>query len=90
MRRRGPKNEPTDSYFYLSRQLANCMMRSDTLNWHDYGCYTEMTAPYSNVNSTDEDESKHIMVHEIYRIIFREQRRMKTKHCQQNFIAELF
>ena len=29
-----PKHEPTDSYFYLSRQLALCMMRSDTLNLH--------------------------------------------------------
>ena len=32
-----PKYEPTDSYFYLSRQLAKCIMRSDTLNWNDYG-----------------------------------------------------
>ena len=40
-----PKNEPTDSYFYLARQLAKCMMVSDTLNWHDYGGYTKMTAP---------------------------------------------
>ena len=32
-----PKNEPTDRYFYLARQLAKGMMRSDTLNWHDYG-----------------------------------------------------
>ena len=27
-----PKHEPTDSYFYLARQLAKCTMRSDTLN----------------------------------------------------------
>ena len=27
-----PKHEPIDSYFYLSRQLANCMMRVDVLN----------------------------------------------------------
>ena len=39
-----PKHEPTDSYFHLARQLAKCMMRSDTLNWHDYGGYTKMTA----------------------------------------------
>ena len=32
-----PKHEPTDSYFYLARQLAKCMMRADTLNWHVYG-----------------------------------------------------
>ena len=51
-----PKNEPTDSYFYLERQLVKCMMISETLNWHDYGSYKEMTAPSSNVWSTDEDE----------------------------------
>ena len=27
-----PKHESTDSYFYLARQLAECMMRVDTLN----------------------------------------------------------
>ena len=57
------KHDPTDSYFYLARQLANCMMRSDTLNRHDYGGYTKTTAPSSNVNSTDEDESKRIILH---------------------------
>ena len=50
-----PKHESTDSYFYLARQLAMCMMRSDTLNWHNYGGYTKITAPSSNVNSMDED-----------------------------------
>ena len=59
-----PKHEPTDSYFYPARQLAKCMMRYNTRDWHNYGGYTEMTAPSSNVYSTDEDESKHIIVHE--------------------------
>ena len=58
-----PKHEPTDCYFYLARQIAKFMMRSNTLNWHDYGGYTEMTALSSKVYSTDEDESKHIIVH---------------------------
>ena len=39
------------------------MMRADTLNYHDYGGYTEMTAPSSNVYSTDEDKSKCIILH---------------------------
>ena len=39
-------------------------MRSDALNWHDYGGYTKKTAPSSNINSTDEDESKRNIVHE--------------------------
>ena len=40
------------------RQLAEYMMRSDKLNWHDHGSYTEMTALSSNGNVTYEDESK--------------------------------
>ena len=57
------KNEPTDSYFYLVIQLAKCMMRSDTLNWHDYGSYTEMNDPSSNFYSMDKGGSKSIIVH---------------------------
>ena len=30
--RRRPKYEPTENYFYLSKHLAECMMRSDALN----------------------------------------------------------
>ena len=40
-----PKNEPTDSYFYLARNLEKCMMRADTLNSQGYPVRTEMTAP---------------------------------------------
>ena len=54
--KKSTKHEPTDSYVYLARQLAECMMRSDTLNSHDYGGYTKMTALSSNVYSTDEDK----------------------------------
>ena len=57
-----PKHDPTDCYFYSARQLSKCMMRSYSLNWHYYGGYTKMTAPLPNVNSTDEDESKSIIV----------------------------
>ena len=63
MRRRGPKYKPTPSYFHIVRKLAKCMMRSDKLNQHNHGSYTEMTAPSLNVNVTDEDESKEIIVH---------------------------
>ena len=38
-----PKHEPTDSYFYLSRPLAKCTMRSDALNLHGYPVRTRMT-----------------------------------------------
>ena len=59
-----PKHDPNDSYFYLARELENCMMRSDALSCHSYGVYTEMTAPSSNICSTDKDKSKRIIVHE--------------------------
>ena len=54
--KKSPKHEPTDSYFYLARQLAKSIMRSDNLNWHDHGGYTEMNAPSSTINVTGEDE----------------------------------
>ena len=59
-----PKHEPTGSYFHLARQLSDCMMRSDTLNWYDHGGNTKMTALYSNVNVTNESESKRSTVNE--------------------------
>ena len=62
--KRIPKHEPTDSYFHLVRQLAKCMMRSDEHDWHVHGSYAEETAPSSNVNVTDEEESKEIILHE--------------------------
>ena len=34
-----PKHAATDSYSYLTRHRVRCMMRSDNLNWHDYGDY---------------------------------------------------
>ena len=40
------------------------MMISDKLNRHDHGSYTGKTDPSSNVNVTNEDESKEIIVHE--------------------------
>ena len=56
--KRIPKNEPTLSYYHLVRCIAECMMRSDEQNQHVHGSYTEETDPSSNVNDTDEDESK--------------------------------
>ena len=48
----------------LEPSMAKYMMRSDNLHWHDHGRYTEMTTPYLNINDTDEDESKRIIMHE--------------------------
>ena len=62
-----PEYEPTDSYFYLARNIEKWTMRADDLNWHGYGGYTEMTDPSSNVCFTDKDESKRIIVQKHYR-----------------------
>ena len=59
-----PKHESTSSYYRLVGCIAECMMRSDEYNWHVHGSYEEETALSSNVNDTDEDESKEIIVHE--------------------------
>ena len=57
------KHEPTTIYFHLVRQLEKCMMRSDQLNQHVHSNFTGKTAPSPNVNVTDKDESKEIIVH---------------------------
>ena len=62
--KRIPKHEPTSSCYHLVRCIAKCMMRYDEHNRHMHGSYAEETAPSSNVNVTDEDESKEIIVHE--------------------------
>ena len=51
-----PKHEPTDSYFYLARQISKCMMRADALNSHIYSVITEMTALSLHICSKDEDK----------------------------------
>ena len=38
-------------------------MVSGKLNRHDHSSYTEMISPSSNINVTDKDESKEIIVH---------------------------
>ena len=39
-------------------------MISDNLNWYNHVGYKEMIDPSSNINATDEDKSKQIIVHE--------------------------
>ena len=63
-----PKHEPNDRYFYLARQLAKYMMRSDSLNLDDYPLQTEMTGTKqiltSHFCSTDNSELKELLVKE--------------------------
>ena len=64
--RKRTKHEPTDSYFYLARQLAKCMMRVDALNSDNYPVRTEMTARKqiltSHLCSTEESELKEFLI----------------------------
>ena len=50
------KHDPTDRYFFLSRELVKLMMRSDALKLHVYPVIIEINALSSHVCSTDEDE----------------------------------
>ena len=65
------------------------MTRSDKLNRHDHGGYTEMTAPSSNVNVTDKDESKEIIVHKnlsenSYKDVSKSERNIVNETLSQN------
>ena len=63
--KRIPKYEPTSIHHHLVGCIAECMIRCDEYNRHVHGSYAEDTAPSSNVNVTDKDESKEIIVHKI-------------------------
>ena len=81
-----PKHEPTHSYFHRARQLAKCMMRADKTNQHNHGGYTEMTPPSFNVNVTDEEESKEIIMHET----LWENNSMDASESERNIVNETF
>ena len=63
--RKRPKHEPTDSYFYLSRKVAKCIMKYDAFNFHFDPIRTEITStqhiPISHVFDSDERKSKGIV-----------------------------
>ena len=64
--RRRPKHERTESYFYLARQLAKCMMRADVINLHVYPVRTETAATkqimISHICSTYKSKLKELLV----------------------------
>ena len=63
---RRPKNDPADSYFYLARQLSECMLKADALNSYNYPVRTEMNGakhiPISQFFSTDNRKSIEFLV----------------------------
>ena len=66
--KRRPKHGPTNIYFYLSRHIAKCTMRSDSLYSYYYPVIMEMTGakhiPILHVCSTDNIKSKEFVVDE--------------------------
>ena len=67
------------------------MMTSNNLNWHNHGGYTKMTAPSLNVNATDKDESKRIIMHKtLSENCSADVSKSKRKNRQRKFIAEQF
>ena len=56
--KRIPKHEPNSSYYHQVGCIAECILISDEYNHHVHNGYAEETDPSSNVNDTDEDESK--------------------------------
>ena len=56
--KRIPKHDPTSIYYHLVGFIAKCMIICGENNQHVNGGYAEETAPSSDVNDTDEDESK--------------------------------
>ena len=66
-------------------------MISDTLNWNNYGGYTKITAPSSNVNSIDEDESKLIIVllQNCSANKYKSKQSIVNKNLLQNYFAEV-
>ena len=64
-------------------------MRSDNLNRHDHGGYTEMNSPSSKGNVTDENYLKEIIVHKtlsenIYTDVRKSERNIVNKILSQN------
>ena len=64
--RRRPKHEPTDSYFYLARQLVKFIMRADSINLQVDPVRTEVTDEKQtlilHVCSMDDIKSKEFLV----------------------------
>ena len=60
------QHEPTSSYFYIARKLANCMMRADKFNLNVEPVRTKITGTQhiliSHVCDLDESESKMTLV----------------------------
>ena len=62
--KRIPKHEPNSSYYHLVGCITECMLRCGEDNQHMHDGYTEETAPPSDVNDTEEDKSKELILHE--------------------------
>ena len=62
--KRIPKHIPTSIYYNLVGCIAECMLRCGEENHHVHNGYAEENSPSSNVNDTDQDESKETIMYE--------------------------
>ena len=62
-------------------------MGSDKLNWYYHGGYTEMTAPFSNVDVMDESESKRSISNEplLHQCSAKENKLCSTKEDESEY-----
>ena len=89
--KRIPKHEPTSSYFHLVVCISECMMRcgEDNHNVHNvHDSYEEEMDPSSDVNDTDEDESKNSIVHEPFQKPSWENLCMDVSESECNIVNE--
>ena len=86
--KRIPKHEPTSSYFHLVVCLRECMMRCGENNHHVHDGYEEEMAPSSDINDTDEDESKNSIVHKTFHKHSSENLYMDVSESECNIVNE--
>ena len=86
--KRIPKHEPTSIYFHLVVCLGECMIRYGEKNHHVHNGYEEEMAPSSDVNDTDEDESKNSIVHEPFHKTSSENLSMDVSESECNIVNE--
>ena len=88
-----PKYEPTDSYFYLSRHIDNCMMRAGALNSHVYPVKIVMTSMQhihiSHVCDLDDSKSKGIISDEkLSQVCSTDERKSESVIVDESYMEE--
>ena len=81
---KSPNHEPTDSYFYLARHIAKCMMRVDVLNSHVDPVRKEMTGKQqiwiSHICDSYKKESKRYLRKNLISSMFYGRERIRKRY----------